>query len=96
MYHLLLCDEFCLGRALRIGSGARSRAGRPAAGRASDGSSARIIARNAPLGIQVTKEAGRKYHRGRREGRHRRLIPAIGERVMGSADAAEGIKSSNT
>jgi len=53
---------------------------------------AEIIARNAPLGIQVTKEAGRKFIEA---GEHAAIaiIPQIRERVLDTADAAEGIKS---
>ncbi len=53
---------------------------------------ARIIARNAPLGIQVTKEAGRKFIEAGEKAAID-AIPHIRERVMASADAAEGIKS---
>ena len=53
---------------------------------------ARLIAANAPLGVQVTKEAGRKFiEAGERAAID--VVPAIRERVMGTADAAEGIRS---
>jgi hypothetical protein len=53
---------------------------------------ARVIAANAPLGIQVTKEAGRRFiEAGERAAVG--VIPEIRQRVMGSADAAEGIRS---
>jgi enoyl-CoA hydratase len=53
---------------------------------------ARLIAANAPLGVQVTKEAGRRYV----EATEQAAIDAVAtirERVMQSADAAEGIRS---
>jgi hypothetical protein len=50
------------------------------------------VARNAPLGIQVTKEAGRTFmEAGERAAIA--YVPRIRERVLNSADAAEGIKS---
>ena len=59
MYHLMLCDEFAAQEAYRIGLVQEV----VPAGRQVDRAMeiARIIARNAPLGIQVTKEAGRKF-----------------------------------
>ena len=53
---------------------------------------AEIIARNAPLGIQVTKEAGRKFIEAGEQAAIA-IIPQIRERVLNTADAAEGIKS---
>jgi|SRR5579883_850728 enoyl-CoA hydratase/carnithine racemase len=53
---------------------------------------ARIIASNAPLGIQVTKQAGRKFiEQG--EQAAIAVIADIRGRVLNTADAAEGIKS---
>jgi hypothetical protein len=53
---------------------------------------ARVIAANAPLGVQITKEAGRRFiEAGERAAVD--VIPEIRQRVMGSADAAEGIRS---
>ena len=53
---------------------------------------AALIAKNAPLGIQVTKEAALKYvEHG--EAAAIACIPAIRERVLNSADAREGIQS---
>jgi len=53
---------------------------------------AAIIARNAPLGIQVTKEAAAKYvEQG--EAAAIACIPSIRKRVLTSADAREGIQS---
>jgi len=53
---------------------------------------AAIIARNAPLGIQVTKEAAAKYvEQG--EAAAIACIPSIRKRVLTSADARKGIQS---
>jgi enoyl-CoA hydratase/carnithine racemase len=53
---------------------------------------AAAIARNAPLGIQATKEAATKYVEGG-EASAIAFIPSIRERVLNSADAREGIQS---
>lgn len=90
MYHLMLCDEFGAEEAYRIGLVQEV----TPAGRQVDRAMeiARIIAGNAPLGIQVTKEAGRKFiEAGERAAID--VVPTIRERVMGTADAAEGIAS---
>ena len=50
------------------------------------------ITRNAPLCIQVTKEAASKYVESG-EAAAIAFIPAIRERVLNSADAREGIQS---
>jgi len=90
MYHLMLCDEFGAAEAHRIGlvqevvpAGAQvERAMQIAA----------LIAANAPLGVQVTKEAGRRFiEAGERAAID--VVPAIRARVMGTEDAAEGIRS---
>jgi len=59
MYHLLLCDEFTAVRAKEIGLVQEV----VPAGQQIDRAMAiaATIARNAPLGIQVTKEAAVKY-----------------------------------
>lgn len=90
MYHLFLCDEFNAEEARRIGLVQEVVPAGTQIERAM--ALAEIIAANAPLGIQVTKEAGRKYI----EAGEQAAIAAIGtvrERVMNSADAAEGIMS---
>jgi len=51
-----------------------------------------MISRNAPLGIQVTKEAGRKFIEAGEQAAIG-VVPKIRERVMNSDDAKEGIKS---
>jgi len=90
MYHLLLCDEFSAAEAHRIGLVQEV----VPAGRQIERAMelAAIINTNAPLGVQVTKEAGRRFI----EAGERAAIDAIAtirERVMQSADAAEGMRS---
>jgi hypothetical protein len=53
---------------------------------------ARIINTNAPLGVQVTKEAGRAFTDAG-EAAAVAAVPTIRARVMQTADAAEGIAS---
>ena len=93
MYHLMLCDEFGAEEAYRIGLVQEvTPAGRQVE-RAME--IARIIAANAPLGIQVTKEAGRKFiEAGERAAID--VVPTIRERVMGTADAAEASPPSSS
>ena len=51
-----------------------------------------LIAKNAPLGIQVTKEAGLRFiAAGERAAID--IIPQIRDRVLNSEDAKEGIQS---
>jgi enoyl-CoA hydratase/carnithine racemase len=53
---------------------------------------AQLIARNAPIGIQVTKEAALKYiESGERAAID--FLPRIKDRVLNSEDAKEGIQS---
>jgi enoyl-CoA hydratase/carnithine racemase len=90
MYHLLLCDEFSAQEAYRIGLVQEVVPAGQHVERAME--LARIIAANAPLGVQVTREAGRKFI----EAGEQAAIAAIGtirERVMKTEDAAEGIRS---
>ncbi|MBR1283350.1 crotonase/enoyl-CoA hydratase family protein [Bradyrhizobium sp. AUGA SZCCT0177] len=90
MYHLMLCDEFSAARAREIGLVQEV----VPAGRQIERALelAAIIAKNAPLGIQVTKEAAAKYiEHG--EAAAIGYIPAIRDRVLHSADAREGIQS---
>jgi enoyl-CoA hydratase len=90
MYHLMLCDEFGAEEAYRIGLVQEVTAVGRQVERAME--IARLIAANAPLGVQVTKEAGRRFiEAGERAAIE--AIPGIRERVMGTADAAEGIRS---
>jgi enoyl-CoA hydratase/carnithine racemase len=90
MYHLMLCDEFSAAEAYRIGLVQEVVPVGRQVERAME--VAQIIARNAPLGVQVTKEAGRKFiQAGERAAIE--AVAGIRERVMQSADAAEGISS---
>ncbi|MCP3373016.1 crotonase/enoyl-CoA hydratase family protein [Bradyrhizobium cajani] len=90
MYHLFLCDEFSAERAHTIGLVQEVVPPGEQVERAM--ALAAIIARNAPLGIQVTKEAAAKYIEGG-EAAAIAYIPNIRDRVLGSADAKEGIQS---
>lgn len=90
MYHLLLCDEFSAAEAHRVGMVQEVVPAGQQATRAME--IAKTIAKNAPLGIQVTKQAGRKYL----EAGEQAAIDAIAEirkRVLDSQDAKEGIQS---
>jgi enoyl-CoA hydratase/carnithine racemase len=90
MYHLMLCDEFGAEEAFRIGLVQEVTPAGQQVERAME--IARLIAANAPLGVQVTKEAGRKFiEAGERAAID--AVPAIRGRVMGTEDAAEGIRS---
>jgi enoyl-CoA hydratase len=90
MYHLMLCDEFSAREAHRIGLVQEVVPAGQQVERAME--LARIIAGNAPLGIQVTKEAGRKFIEAGEQAAIA-IVPQIRDRVMNTADAAEGIKS---
>ena len=90
MYHLLLCDEFGAVEAHRIGLVQEVVAPGKQIDRAME--LAQIIASNAPLGIRVTKTAGRKFIEAGEQAAID-AIPGIKDRVMNSADAAEGIQS---
>jgi enoyl-CoA hydratase/carnithine racemase len=90
MYHLMLCDEFGAAEAHRIGLvqevvpvGQQVERAMELAG---------IIAANAPLGIQVTKLAARKFIEAG-EAAAAAAIPDIQATVMGTEDAKEGIRS---
>jgi enoyl-CoA hydratase len=90
MYHLMLCDEFSAAEAHRIGLVQEVVPAGTQADRAMD--IARRIAANAPLGVQATKAAGRRYI----EAGEAAAVAAIADiraAVMQSADAAEGIRS---
>jgi len=90
MYHLLLCDEFNAQRAYKIGLVQEVVAPGKQIERAME--IAQLIARNAPMGIQVTKEAALKYiESGERAAID--YIPKIKARVLNSEDAKEGIQS---
>lgn len=90
MYHLLLCDEFDAARAHKIGLVQEVVPAGQQVERAM--ALAECIAQNAPLGVQVTKEAALTYLSGG-EAAAIAYVPKIRERVMGSADAVEGVMS---
>jgi enoyl-CoA hydratase/carnithine racemase len=90
MYHLMLCDEFNAAEAHRIGLVQEVVPAGAQVERAMQ--LARIIAANAPLGIQVTKQAGRKYIAAGEQAAIDAL-PMVRERVMDTEDAREGIQS---
>jgi len=90
MYHLLLCDEFNAEEAHRVGFVQEVVPAGQQVDRAM--ALAEIIAKNAPLGIQVTKEAALKFiEAGERAAID--IIPQIRGRVLDSEDAKEGIQS---
>lgn len=90
MYHLLLCDEFNAERALKIGLVQEVvPAGRQVERAMELG---RLIAQNAPLGVQVTKEAALTYIAAD-EKTAIDYVPTIRERVLGTEDMMEGIMS---
>jgi enoyl-CoA hydratase/carnithine racemase len=90
MYHLFLCDEFSSEEAYRIGLVQEVVPAGQQVERAME--IARVVASNAPLGIQVTKEAGRKFIEASEQAAIT-YVPKIRDRVLQSSDAAEGIKS---
>jgi enoyl-CoA hydratase/carnithine racemase len=90
MYHLFLCDEFGAAEAYRVGLVQEVAPAGQQVERAM--AIADIIARNAPLGIQVTKEAGRKFIEAGEQAAIA-VVPQIRDRVMGTEDAKEGIQS---
>ncbi|MDX2238454.1 MAG: crotonase/enoyl-CoA hydratase family protein [Hyphomonadaceae bacterium] len=90
MYHLFVCDEFGAAEARRIGLVQEVTPVGQQIDRAMH--IAKLIAANAPLGVQVTKEAGRRFIAAAEQA----AIAAIADvraRVMNSEDAAEGIRS---
>ena len=90
MYHLFLCDEFNAERAYKIGLVQEV----VPLGRQVDRAMevAQLIAKNAPLGIQITKQAALKFIEAG-ETSAIEIIPKIRERVMNSEDMKEGIQS---
>src|SRR6266700_1940051 len=90
MYHLFLCDEFSAARAHKIGFVQEVVAPGQQIARAME--IADLIARNAPIGIQVTKEAALKYIEAG-ETAAIDYIPKIKDRVFSSEDMKEGIQS---
>ncbi len=90
MYHLFLCDEFTADRALKIGLVQEVVPAGTQIERAME--IAQLIAKNAPIGIQITKEAALKYIEAGEKAAVD-VIPAIRNRVMNSEDMKEGIQS---
>jgi len=90
MYHLFLCDEFNAERAYKIGLVQEV----VPLGRQVDRAMevAQLIAKNAPLGIQITKQAALKFIESGEKSAIE-FIPKIRERVMNSEDMKEGIQS---
>ncbi len=90
MYHLLLCDEFDAAEAYRCGLVQEVVPHGTQTERAME--IAATIAKNAPLGIQVTKKAGRAYiEQGERAAVD--ILPEVRETVFGTEDQREGIQS---
>ena len=90
MYHLMLCDEFNAAEAYRVGLVQEVV---PAGGQIERAMElARIITSNAPLGIQVMKEAGRQFIAAGEQAAIDAL-PTVHARVMATEDAREGIQS---
>ncbi len=90
MYHLLLCDEFSAERAYKSGLVQEVVPTGKQIGRAME--IAEQIASNAPIGIQVTKEAALKFIECGEQAAID-YIPEIKDWVLGSEDAKEGIRS---
>jgi enoyl-CoA hydratase/carnithine racemase len=90
MYHLFPCDEFNAAQAHKIGFVQEVVAPGQQITRAME--IANLIAKNAPVGIQVTKEAALKYiEAGERAAID--YIPKIKDRVFSSEDMKEGVQS---
>jgi enoyl-CoA hydratase len=90
MYHLFLCDEFDAERACKIGFVQEVVARGRQIERAME--VAELIAKNAPIGIQVTKEAALKFIEAGEKAAID-YIPKIRDRVFNSEDMKEGIQS---
>jgi enoyl-CoA hydratase/carnithine racemase len=90
MYHLMLCDELDAQRALQIGLVQEVVPAGQQIERAVE--IARQIARNAPIGLRAMKQAALTFIQAG-EAMAIAAIPAIHERVMGTEDAKEGIRS---
>ena len=90
MYHLLLVDEFGAAEAYRIGLVQEVVPAGAEVERAME--LAEVIARNAPIGIQVTKRTARKFYEAA-EAQAIAALPGIRAAVMGTEDQQEGIRS---
>lgn len=90
MYHLMLCDEFGAQEAYRIGFVQEVVAHGDQVDRAME--VAGLISRNAPLGVQVTKEAAYEFIASGEQAAID-FLPTLRARVMDTHDAKEGITS---
>lgn len=90
MYHLFLCEEFGTQRALELGFVQEVVPYGQHIDRALD--LARRICRNAPIGIRATKEAAMTFIDAA-ERAAIACIPDIREKVFGTEDFKEGVKS---
>jgi len=90
MYHLFLCDEFNAQRAYKIGLVQEVVPVGKQVDRAME--LAQMITKNAPIGVQITKEAGLKFIEAGEKAAID-IIPQIRDRVMSSEDMKEGIQS---
>lgn len=90
MYHLFLCDEYSAERAYKIGFVQEIVKPGQQIDRAME--IAQLIAKNAPIGIQVTKEAALKFIEAGEQAAID-YIPTIQKRVFNSEDMLEGIQS---
>ena len=90
MYHLFLCDEFDAQRAYKIGLVQEVVPVGKQVERAME--LAQLIAKNAPIGIQITKQAGLTFIEAGEKAAVD-IIPKIRDRVMNSEDMKEGIQS---
>ena len=90
MYHLMLCDEFGAQEAYRIGFVQEVVPHGDQVDRAME--VAGLISRNAPLGVQVTKEAAYEFIASGEQAAID-FLPTLRARVMDTDDAKEGITS---
>ena len=90
MYHLLLADEFGAAEAHRIGLVQEVVPLGTQVERAME--LAERIAANAPLGVQVTKKAAKKFYEAA-DAAAAAELPGIRATVLGTKDAQEGIRS---
>lgn len=90
MYHLFLCDEYNAERAHKIGFVQEVVPAGEQVDRAM--AIAEIIAKNAPLGIQATKEGALQFIAAGEQAAID-YLPDLKARVLNSADAMEGIQS---
>ena len=90
MYHLLLVDEFGAAEAHRIGLVQEVVPAGSQVERALE--LAEIIAKNAPIGIQITKLTARKFYEAA-EATAIAALPDIRAAVMGTEDMKEGMQS---